>query len=113
MSKRSRRRQENKRIAFEQYRKKHHLDGCYFFCSRGSYKKDELIITKTPYLADEMRRTSGYHEILHPATLVKFVKKGLAGICDIKIVERGLWEKSMTLEELQTINLIEKLAGLT
>lgn len=105
--------QENKRIAFENYKRKHHLDDCYFFCS-GRDRWLQLTITRNNKTAELLRedRYDNYFEITSVVTLVKFIKLMQRGECKVRIVDQSTWEHGISFEELKTNILIEKLSGL-
>jgi len=101
----------NKQIAFDNYKRKHHLEGYHFFIGPpgyGSYTKNILYISNDLDTIDTMM--AHYNEITAPHTLVKYVKKVQAGEMKISLT---LYDKYLyTLDEIKENILIERLAGL-
>lgn len=105
-------RQENRKIAFENYKRKHYLNDCHFFCMASMYTSPTLIITRDAVLAENMRERPYYNEITAPHTLVKYVKMAYDGKCDISIHDSNIHYRCKSLEELKENILIERLSGL-
>ena len=106
-------RQENRRIAFENFKRKHYLNDCYFFCQTwaGHYRNTarELIITRDADIVEDLRKQRGIHEVSAPHTLVKFVKMVQMGECKLAIYDNKNHYKCDTLDELKENILVLRL----
>lgn len=99
---------QNKKEAFDNYKRKNYLDQYSFFISH-SYP-EFLYITSND---KEMANLSSYrNEIKAPHTLVKYIKMVKEGKMKFKLTDSRGMQEILTFNELKTNTLIERLAGL-